>query len=114
MVAAYYAKVGDGMTNNPDADKGLWGVGLYVDDSNYPYRAGLYLRDQGSGPLRYNIYSLGTASSGVNLFQGPVWAQQGIRTNETANTDLAGSGAMPFSFTFAEQHNVAPFASLRM
>lgn len=73
------------------------------------YNMGVHITDYGKVVGDYNLYSQSQCTEcGVNLFQGPVWVQQEIRTNKPTNTDVAGVGVLPFSYTFTSTNLSAP------
>lgn len=83
----------------------LIGVGLYVPTSTspFPYSYGVELGDQGAGAERWNLVSHSLcAGCGSNRFEGPIVAQQDVRTGKATPTDLAGTGILPMTYTFAE------------
>lgn len=110
MGASFWAE--DTMNLNPN----LLGIGLYLP--NYPvarpghrlrYNWALYISDFGSDFAHdYNIRSYGTAVSGQNYFGGPIVAGSEIVTGQSTNTDLAGTGVMPFSYAFAGRYQQPP------
>jgi hypothetical protein len=91
------------------------GIGMFLPSAmaianglRFANNEGLRVGDFGNKPGDWNIRSLGTPTSGMNYFGGPVVANSSLVTNQPANTDLAGTGVLPFSYTFAGHYQQPP------
>jgi hypothetical protein len=98
----------------------IGGVGVYILDPvsgggiRMTYNYGTYIRDFGTNINDYNIFSLGSANSGRNRFQGPVIVDREIRTGQYQNTDLAGAGTLnggTFVYWFVATNELAPICT---